>query len=136
MNHETEVIHAVEKILPSVVSITISKHADVVAQSLPFPGMNTDNLPKDDQGKPLAFLNVGTGFDLSIKELAEQVARTVGYKGSIEWDASKPDGPPKKQLNVSRLSNIGWTPKIPLERGLPLAIEDFRQRRSMGLLRS
>ena len=81
-------------------------------------------------------MNVGTGFDLSIKELAKQVARIVGYKGTIEWDASKPDGTPKKQLNVSRLSNLGWTAKISLERGLPLAIEDFKQQRATGLLRS
>jgi GDP-L-fucose synthase len=115
-------------------------HADDLGSACLFALENWDpshsSAPKDDQGKPLAFLNVGTGFDLSIRELAEQVARIVGYKGSIEWDASKPDGTPKKQLNVSRLSNLGWAPKISLERGLPLAIEDFRQRRSTGLLRS
>ena len=115
-------------------------HADDLGSACLFALKNWDpshpSSPKDDQGKPLAFLNVGTGFDLSIKELAEQVARIVGYKGSIEWDASKPDGTPKKLLNVSRLTNLGWTPTIPLQRGLPLAIEDFRQRRSMGLLRS
>ena len=47
---------------------------------------------RDDEGNPLAFLNVGTGIDLSIKELAEQVAAVVGFKGSIQWDHSKPDG--------------------------------------------
>ena len=92
--------------------------------------------PKDDQDRPLSFLNVGTGFDLSIKELAEHIARIVGYKGSIQWDETKPDGTPKKQLNVSRLSNMGWTPKISLEQGLPMAIEDFKWRRKTGLLRS
>ena len=115
-------------------------HADDLGSACLFALENWDpshpSAPKDDQGKPLAFLNVGTGFDLSIKELAKQVARIVGYKGTIEWDASKPDGTPKKQLNVSRLSNLGWTAKISLERGLPMAIEDFKQQRATGLLRS
>ena len=56
----------------------------------------------------LAFLNVGTGIDLSIRELAEQVAAVVGFNGSIQWDHSKPDGTPKKQLDVSRLTAMGW----------------------------
>jgi GDP-L-fucose synthase len=115
-------------------------HADDLGSACLFALKNWDpshpSAPKDDQGIPLGFLNVGTGFDLSIRELAEQVARVVGYKGSIEWDASKPDGTPKKQLNVNRLSNLGWMPKISLERGLPLAIEDFKQQRTTGLLRS
>ena len=67
------------------------------------------NAPKDDQGVPLSFINVGTGIDLSIRELAEQVAETVGYRGKINWDTSKPDGTPRKQLNVNRLSKLGWS---------------------------
>ncbi|MDA1335123.1 MAG: trypsin-like peptidase domain-containing protein [bacterium] len=63
MNHETEIIHAVEKILPSVVSIIISKHADAVAQTLPFPGMNTDTLPKDEKGN--IKIGGGSGFIIS-----------------------------------------------------------------------
>jgi GDP-L-fucose synthase len=114
-------------------------HADDLGSACLFALENWDpshpSAPKDDQGKPLAFLNVGTGFDLSIKELAEHIARIVGYKGSIQWDATKPDGTPKKQLNVSRLSNMGWTPKISLEQGLPMAVEDFKWRRTTGLLR-
>jgi GDP-L-fucose synthase len=68
--------------------------------------------------EPIQHLNVGTGVDLTIKELAELVARTVGYKGEILWDASKPDGTPKKQLDVSRLADLGWRAKIPLAEGL------------------
>ncbi|QNI86952.1 GDP-L-fucose synthase [Synechococcus sp. ROS8604] len=68
--------------------------------------------PRDDQGKPLAFLNVGTGVDLTIKDLAEQIAEVVGFEGTIEWDTSKPDGTRKKQLNVNQLKNIGWTSKL------------------------
>ena len=91
--------------------------------------------PKDDQGAPLAFLNVGTGIDLSIRELAEQVAQAVGYSGTIHWDTSKPDGAPKKQLNVNRLRDLGWSARIPLAEGLPIAVEDFAQTLATGQLR-
>ena len=60
------------------------------------------------------FLNVGTGLDLSIRELAEAVAQATGFKGEIEWDSTKPDGTPKKQLDVSRLTSLGWRARITL----------------------
>ena len=69
---------------------------------------------------PIQHLNVGTGVDLSIKELAELVATTLGYEGEIRWDSSKPDGTPKKQLDVSRLADLGWRARIPLAEGLEL----------------
>ena len=63
-------------------------------------------------------VNVGTGTDVTIRELAELIARTVGYEGEIVWDASKPDGTPRKWLDVSRLNEIGWSAEISLEEGL------------------
>jgi GDP-L-fucose synthase len=81
--------------------------------------------PRDDQGKPLAFLNVGTGVDLTIKELAEQIAAVVGFEGTIEWDTSKPDGTPKKQLEVSRMQELGWKANILLKDGLKSSYLDF-----------
>ena len=78
----------------------------------------SSDAPKDDQGKPLAFLNVGTGVDLTIKELAEQIAAVVGFEGTIEWDTSKPDGTPKKQLDVSRMGGLGWSAQTSLAEGL------------------
>ncbi len=75
---------------------------------------------------PVQHLNVGTGVDLTIRELAEQVAHAVGYTGEILWDASKPDGTPKKQLDVSRLSDLGWTAKIKLDKGIMDAYRAFR----------
>lgn len=71
-------------------------------------------------------INVGTGHDLSIRQLAELVRDIVGYEGVIEWDASKPDGTPRKQLDVSRLSSLGWTASIPLETGLRETYAWFR----------
>ena len=75
----------------------------------------------------LPFLNVGTGVDLSIRELAEAVANATGYSGTIEWDISKPDGTPKKQLDVSHLARLGWRARIPLEEGLASTVALFRE---------
>ena len=73
----------------------------------------------------LQFLNVGTGVDLTIRELAEAVAAATGYQGEIRWDTSKPDGTPKKQLDVSRLAALGWRARIPLAEGLASTVADF-----------
>jgi GDP-L-fucose synthase len=74
----------------------------------------------------LQFLNVGTGVDLSIQELAQAVAEAVGFCGTISWDTSKPDGTPKKQLDVSRLAGLGWRARIPLAEGLASTVDAFR----------
>jgi GDP-L-fucose synthase len=63
-------------------------------------------------------VNIGCGQDVSIAELAEVVRRAVGYEGEIEYDRSKPDGTPRKLLDVSRLSALGWSPSVPLEDGV------------------
>ena len=96
---------------------------------------HSGDTPKDDQGNPLAFLNVGTGVDLTIKELAEQIAAVVGFKGTIEWDTSKPDGTPKKQLDVSRMKGLGWSAQIPLAKGLPAAYCDLLKGEAAKTLR-
>lgn len=64
------------------------------------------------------FLNIGTGQDISIKELAILIQEIVGYKGSIKWNTSKPDGTPRKLLDVSKLSSLGWKYSISLEKGI------------------
>ncbi|QNI60487.1 GDP-L-fucose synthase [Synechococcus sp. TAK9802] len=74
----------------------------------------------------MAFLNVGTGCELSIRELAQEVAKVTNFKGKIIWDTSKPDGTPKKLLDVGRMHELGWKPSISLEKGLVLAYQDFR----------
>jgi GDP-L-fucose synthase len=92
-----------------------------------------------EQWKPgpdeLQFLNVGTGMDLTIRELAEAVATATGYRGEICWDASKPDGTPKKQLDVSRLKVLGWKARIQLQDGLSSTVDLFRQQLAKQLLR-
>ena len=109
-------------------------HADDLGEACVFALENWSALdkdaPRDDEGKPLAFLNVGTGIDLSIRELAEQIAGTIKYQGYIHWDHTKPDGTPKKQLDVSRLTNMGWRARIALKEGLVRTVMDFEQSES------
>jgi GDP-L-fucose synthase len=71
------------------------------------------------------FLNVGTGEDIPIGEFASVVADIVGYRGAIRFDTSRPDGAPRKLLDVSKLSALGWRAKIPLRDGLKTAYADF-----------
>ena len=83
----------------------------------------------------LQHLNVGTGVDLSIRELAQAVAAATGFAGEINWDSSKPDGTPRKQLDVSRLAALGWRASIPLAEGLASTVAEFRDQFSQQLVR-
>jgi GDP-L-fucose synthase len=71
------------------------------------------------------FVNIGTGKDLSIKDLAFLVKEVVGFEGNISFDASKPDGTPRKLLDVSKLHALGWMHKVELKEGIALAYQDF-----------
>jgi GDP-L-fucose synthase len=63
-------------------------------------------------------INIGTGKDITIKELAEKIKNQIGYEGEISWDSSKPDGTPRKLMDVSRINNFGWEAQISLENGI------------------
>jgi GDP-L-fucose synthase len=76
------------------------------------------------------FINVGSGRDVSIKDLAEMVRRIVGFDGGIASDTSKPDGTPRKLMDSSRLFALGWKPQVDLEAGIRLAYADFLKRYS------
>ena len=78
------------------------------------------------------FINVGSGAEISIRELSELIRRIVGFSGEIVWDASKPDGTPRKLMDNSRLLALGWRPKVDLETGIRLACEDFLARQQRG----
>lgn len=78
-------------------------------------------------------VNIGTGIDISIKDLAELIKKTVSYNGNIEFDTSKPDGTPRKLMDVSKLHATGWRHKINLEEGLQLVYNDFKSKVSQEL---
>jgi GDP-L-fucose synthase len=73
-------------------------------------------------------INVGTGFDISIKELSGLIKGIVGFDGAIEWDSTKPDGTPRKLLDVSRITALGWKPTISLEEGIRSTYEWYKDK--------
>jgi GDP-L-fucose synthase len=77
-------------------------------------------------------LNVGTGSDVTIKELAELIASITGFSGELQWDSTKPDGTPRKVLDVSRLRELGWSPKIALKDGIIQTLAWYREHASKG----
>lgn len=88
--------------------------------------MNLDKAIYDQHTQPmLSHINVGCGYDITIKELAESVGKTVGYQGEITFDPSKPDGTPRKLMDSTRLHALGWTPRVNLIEGLGFAYMDF-----------
>ena len=80
-------------------------------------------------------LNIGSGEDLSIKELAELVADIAGYKGEIKWDSSKPDGTPRKVLDVTKAKSLGWAPAISLRDGIASALNWYKEPTAKGVSR-
>ena len=76
-------------------------------------------------------INIGSGKDLTIRELAMLVARVVGFGGSLQFDASKPDGTPRKLMDSSRVAGLGWNARIGMEEGIGLAYREFLQRREL-----
>lgn len=100
-------------------------HVDDMAAASIFV-MNLDAEVYKQHTEPmLSHINVGCGYDISIKQLTELVAKTVEYQGKIVWDTTKPDGTPKKLLDTSRLQQLGWQPKIELEQGLAQTYQWF-----------
>lgn len=91
-------------------------HADDLAEACLFLMENYDEAE---------LVNIGTGEDVTIKELAETVQKIVGFEGEIRWDSSKPDGTPRKLMDVSKLHALGWKHQIALEKGIELAYQDF-----------
>ena len=88
--------------------------------------MNLDKALYDNHTEAmLSHINVGTGVDCTIKELVETVAKVIGYQGNISWDTSKPDGAPRKLMDVSRLQALGWRYTLDLEEGLRNAYDWF-----------
>jgi GDP-L-fucose synthase len=73
-------------------------------------------------------INIGWGEDYTIRDLANRVRRIVGYKGEITWDSSKPDGTPRKLLDITRMKALGWSPRVSIESGLQRAYQDFLAR--------
>ena len=92
--------------------------------------------PKDDYGKYLPFLNVGTGLEISIKDLANLISNILDFKGEIKWDKSKPDGTLRKTLDITKAKNMGWQSKINLKDGIKRTIDNYKNNLISGNLRA
>ncbi|WP_137170461.1 GDP-L-fucose synthase [Marinomonas sp. FW-1] len=97
---------------------------DMAAASIFVMNLDDETYQKETQPM-LSHINVGSGVDCTIRELTETVAQVVGYQGKIEWDTSKPDGTPRKLMDVSRLERLGWRAKTALQLGLQASYEWF-----------
>ncbi len=84
------------------------------------------------EANPADWVNVGCGEDVSIMELAKLIAKTVGFEGEIQTDPSKPDGTPRKLMDVNLLKETGWQPKISLEQGLSITYQEFKDQEKEG----
>ena len=96
----------------------VSDLAKAILFSLEYWCPDDIGAPKDKNGNPLNYLNVGTGKDITIKALAKKIAQACKYEGEIIWDKNKPDGTPRKNLDVSNLRKIGWSSSIDLDNGI------------------
>ncbi|MDG3088250.1 GDP-L-fucose synthase [Vibrio hannami] len=97
---------------------------DMAAASVHVMNLDTETYQANTE-QMLSHINVGTGIDCTIRELVETVAKVVGFEGEIVFDTSKPDGTPRKLMDVSRLESLGWKASITLEDGLALTYEWF-----------
>lgn len=83
------------------------------------------NFPMINNEYPSSYINVGSGADISIRDLAELISNIIGFKGEIIWDIKKPDGVQRKLLNIDKVKRLGWSPKISLEKGLEMTIKEY-----------
>ena len=147
-NYNSESSHVIPGLINKFHSAKINKHKEVVCWGSGKPlreflyvddladaiffilnmwEKSKNNLEINNLFKSSSWLNVGSGKEISIKELAFLIAKLVGYEGDIVWDTSIPDGTPRKILDIGKIKSLGWEPKIELEEGLKLAISDFRK---------
>ena len=92
-------------------------HVDDLASACLFLLQNYDSAE---------IINIGTGTDLTIRELAELICEVIGFRGELTWDKSKPDGTPRKLLDISKIGSLGWKPTIPLREGIARTYDWFK----------
>ena len=107
-------------------------HVDDLARAVLFLLENWEphiisNSVLNEKNYPLDIINVGTGKDISIFDLANKIAKFTGFKGEIIWDNSKPDGTPRKVLNIDRITKLGWQASISLDEGIIRTINEYRK---------
>jgi GDP-L-fucose synthase len=102
--------------------------ADACVYLMQLDDAKLDSLARSSAAQYPYLFNVGCGEDLTIRELSELIAQIVGFQGKLNFDTSKPDGTPRKLLDVTRLKELGWAPRVALREGLRLTYRDFLQK--------
>ncbi len=113
----------------------VEDFADACVYALENWNPEDKEAPKDSNGNNLNFLNVGCKFELSIKELSYKIADITGYKGEIIWDDSKPDGTPRKKLDTSKFTKLGWEAQTDLDEGIRKTLISYKKELSEKNLR-
>ena len=136
-NYDPENSHVLPALILKFHKAKIENHPDVTLWGTGSP--RREFLHADDLADAVVFLmekydykdigeivNIGCGEDVTIKELAETVKRIVGFEGPLNWDTERPDGTPRKLLDISRIRALGWQPNITLDQGIASVYEDFQ----------
>ncbi len=142
-NYHPQNSHVLPALIRRFHEAKLSGHPEVTAWGTGTPRrefLHVDDLADASaflltQDDPPDWINVGTGTDVSIRELTETVAAVTGFGGGIAWDATKPDGTPRKLMDVSRLSGLGWRARIALREGIERTYASFLAEQSAGTLR-
>ena len=139
-NYDLETSHVLPAMIRKFHEAKLENHSDVTLWGTGTP--KREFLHVDDLASAVVFsmenkmkeslYNVGSGIDLTIKELANLVKQIVNHKGNILWDNSKPDGTPRKLMEVSRLTKNGWNSRIILKEGISVTYKDFLKKKSSG----
>ena len=143
-NYHLQNSHVLPALIRKFHEAKVAGRAEVVAWGTGSP--KREFLHVDDLADACAFLlgqknppdliNVGTGTDVTIRELTELVAEVIGFGGRVTWDTAKPDGTPRKLMDVSRLTALGWKARINLRDGVARTYQDFLAEKQAGLLRA
>ena len=108
-------------------------HVDDLAEAA-LHVMNLEQKQYTENTEPMcSHINIGSGEEISIASLAKKIAKITNFQGSIEFDLSKPDGSPRKLMSSSRLSNLGWKPKINIDDGLSNAYQEYKNSLKVGM---
>jgi GDP-L-fucose synthase len=143
-NYHRENSHVLPALIRRFHEAKVARQSEVVAWGSGYP--RREFLYVDELADACAFIlrqpnppdviNIGSGMDVSIDELTKLVAEVVGFKGNISWDSTKPDGAPRKLMDVSRLFAFGWKPSIKLRQGIEMTYASFLQEEKSGTLRA
>ena len=105
----------------------VDDFAEAILHLLKYWSPNQNNSPLDENGSPLNWINVGSDFEISIKDLAYKISEIMNFKGKILWDKEKPDGTARKKLDTTYINNLNWKPKTNLDQGIKNTIISYKR---------